>query len=113
MGRLDKVNEQMRRELSFIIQRDMEDPRLNFVSITYVQVSKDLRSARVYYSILGDAKAAQDAHAAFQSARGHIRKLLGRAMLMRFTPELNFIFDDSIVRSAQIEEKLKEIEDGD
>ncbi len=111
MGRLDKVNEQIRREVSFIIQRDMEDPRLKFVSITYVEVSKDLRYAKIFYSVLGDHKAIEGAHAAFQTAKGHIRKLLGKSMLMRFTPESNFLFDDSIVKSVEVDQKLKELGD--
>lgn len=113
MGRLDKINEQLKREISFIVQRDMEDPRFQFVSITHVDVSKDLRHAKIHYSVLGDFKAAESAYAAFQSAKGHIRKLLGKNMPLKFIPELNFVFDDSILNSAKIEETIREINEDD
>jgi ribosome-binding factor A len=75
MSRLDKVNHQLKREISVVIQRELGDPRLGFVTIVEVKTSPDLRSAKVFYSVLGNAKQIQGAKYALESARGMIRRL--------------------------------------
>lgn len=111
MGRMDKVNSQMKREISLIIQRELGDPRLQFVTITHVEVSPDLRNAKVHYSFLGDVKSVDDIQKGLDGARGMIRKLVGQQMKIRYNPELSFHFDRSIEESLRIEKTLKEIED--
>lgn len=111
MGRMEKVNQQIKREIGQILQQEISDPRLEFVSIMTVQTSKDLRSARVYYSVLGDSKKHDAAHQGLEKAAGFIRKLLGNRLNIRYTPQLTFIYDDSIETSARIEETIKEIHD--
>ena len=109
MGRLDRVNEQIKREISGILQKQLGDPRLEFVTITEVIVSRDLRQAKVYFSVLGNPKQREDSLKCLESARGIIRKQLGQRMMIRYTPELFFIYDQSLEASARIEQALQEI----
>ena len=111
MGRIDRVNQQVKRELGRIIQQEMSDPRLQFVTITEVDVSRDLRNARIRFSVLGEEDKIQAAQQGLEGARGTIRKLLGQSMSLRYTPELFFIYDQSVEMSVRIEETLKEIHD--
>lgn len=111
MGRIDKVNQQVKREIGRILQREVSDPRLQFVTITEVDVSKDLHNAKVRFSVLGDVSQVHAAQKGLESARGMIRRLLGQSMNIRYTPELFFVYDESIEMSARLEETLKEIRD--
>lgn len=109
MERIDRVNRQVKRELGRIIQQELSDPRLQFVTITEVDVSRDLRNARIRFSVLGEKGRVQAAEQGLEGARGMIRKLLGQSMSIRHTPELFFIYDQSVEMSVRIEETLKEI----
>jgi len=109
MGRIEKVNQQVKREIGRIIQQELGDPRLQFVIITEVDVSRDLRNARIRFSVLGNESQIQAAQQGLQGARGMIRKLLGKSMTIRHTPELFFIYDQAVEMSARIEESMKTI----
>ena len=111
MERIKKVNQEVKREIGRIIQRELGDPRLEFVTITEVDVSRDLRNARIRFSVLGEASKAQAAQKGLEGAKGMIRKLLGKNMILRYVPELFFIYDQSVEMSVRIEETLKEIND--
>ena len=111
MGRMEKINKQIQREISLILQRELADPRLQFVTITSAEVSKDLQHAKVTFTVLGAAKEVEQAQRSLDGARGIIRKYIGQRIEMRYTPEIFFIYDESVERSARIEEKLKEIHD--
>lgn len=113
MERIKRVNEQIKREISLIIQEELGDPRLDFVTITGVEVSRDLQTARVYFSVLGDAAAAQAAQQALKTASGMIRRLVGGRVKIRYTPSFSFVYDKSIEVSARIEEALREIRHDD
>lgn len=111
MGRLERVNQQVKRQIGEILQRELADPRLRFVTITEVDVSRDLHNAKIRFSVLGEGRRVDAALEGFERAKGLIRKLLGKSMNMRYTPELFFIYDPSIEMGARIEETLKEIRD--
>ena len=111
MARIEKVNQQIKREIGRILQQELGDPRLQFVTITKVDVSRDLRSAKIFFSVLGAAAQRHAAQHGLEGARGMIRKLLGQNINIRFTPELFFVYDSSIEFNARIEETLKEIHD--
>ncbi len=111
MPRMGKVNNQLKREISVSILTQLTDPRLEFITITHVETSKDLRSAKVFYSILGNAQKREEAQQGLDGARGIIRKLVGERLIMRCIPELSFIYDRTLELSARIEETLKEIKD--
>ena len=109
MGRIDKINQMIKREVGEIIFKEIKDPRLEFVTITEVVVTKDLQHAKIYYSVLGNKDQAQKTQEGLSSARGFIRKLIGQRVRMRYTPEVEFIFDPTIEYSARIEAALEEI----
>jgi len=109
MSRIDRVNQQLKREIGQIIQQDLRDPRLEFVSITSVDVSRDLRSAKVFFSVLGDEHQAGVAQQGLDSARGIIRKFVAQRIKLRYTPDFIFSYDKTMEQGARIEETLKEI----
>ena len=109
MDRMDKINEQLKKEISIILQKELGDPRVKFVTITKADVSRDLKFAKVSFSVLGNNQKVQDAQKGLDKAKGFIRKFVGESMKMRYTPELLFIHDRSLEYSARIEETLKEI----
>ncbi len=109
MGRIDRINEQMKREISQMLLRDFQDPRLEFVSITSVNVSRDLRHAKVQFSVFGNKEQLHLAEEALNRAKGLVRKLIGQRIRMRYTPEIEFIYDESLEYSARIEETLERI----
>jgi len=112
MSRIDRVNHQLKREIGAIIQKELEDPRLEFVTITEADISRDLRHAKIYFSVLGNRQQADISRRGLEGASGIIRKYVGQNMKMRYTPELTFYYDESLQKSARIEETLKEIHDG-
>ncbi len=111
MARMERVNQQLKREISMILQRDLSDPRFQFVTITAVETSKDIRHAKVYFSVLGDEKQVNKATEGLEKASGMIRRLVAQKMEIRNTPELVFYYDQSLERSSQIDEALQEIKD--
>jgi ribosome-binding factor A len=109
--RADRVGDQIRAEISDIIARELHDPGFGFLTITRVRVTSDLQVARVYYTTLGDAQARRNTERAFERAAPFIRRQLGRRLRLRRTPELQFLFDDSIEREDRVEQLLREIHD--
>ncbi|MEI7998064.1 MAG: 30S ribosome-binding factor RbfA [Candidatus Omnitrophota bacterium] len=109
--RLEKVNETIKRELSKMIQvGDINDPRVNLVTIMNVDVSKDLHYARVKFSVLrDDPKVIKAAGEGLDSCSGYIRKLIGQRMVLRYIPEFHFYFDKSVQYAAQLDATLEEI----
>ena len=110
MGRIDRVNELMKREVSQIIREELQDPRIQFVTVTYVKVSPDLRYAKVSFSVLNGVEEAEKTLKGLNQARGLVRKLIGQRIKMRYTPEIEFVHDKSAEYGAFIEEKLREIQ---
>lgn len=109
-SRIDRVSEEVKRELSAVL-RELKDPRLkgSMVSVVSVRVTKDLKYAKAYISILGDEKAAKAAMAAVRSAGGFIRKAIGHRLNLRNTPEFTFVEDDGIAYGAHISQILKDL----
>lgn len=111
MPRIDRVNVMIKKEIGNIIQQgEISDPRVKFVTIQSVDVSKDLQHARVRFSILSDAQVDIDsAIEGLESCRGYIRKLVGSRIDLRYTPEIQFIFDKGVQHAAYIDQQLEEI----
>ena len=109
-NRIGRINEEIQRELSDLL-RNLKDPRVQntMISITRVETTPDLRWAKVYVSFL-EADRAKEAIKGLQSAGGYLRRELGRALQLRYTPELQFIGDDSILEGAHILEVLRDVE---
>ena len=109
--RIARLRELFKEEISIILQREMKDPRIGFVSITDVELSQDLRHAKVFVSILGDAEAKTKTMAGLGNARGFVRKELGRRIRLRYTPEVMFRLDDSIERGVRVQRLLRQVAD--
>jgi len=87
----------------------IKDPRLRGVTFTEVRVSKDLRHARVYFSVVGDEIRRQEVALGLQSAKGVIKRELAKHVRLRYMPEIEFTFDDSLNYAARIQQILKEL----
>ena len=109
MGRMERVNELMKREIGMIVLKDLQDPRFQFVSITSVIVSPDFEDARVRFSFLGDPAQAGKIQEALTRAGGIVRRLVSQRMELRHTPRLEFVYDPSLEYSAGVEGILEEI----
>lgn len=93
--RPEKIANEMREYISTIIHEELKDPRIGFVTITRIEVTADIRNAKVFFSVLGDKEEKERATEGLNSAVGFIRKLLGTRMRTKFTPELIFKLDES------------------
>lgn len=107
VNRINRINEEFRKELSDII-RNMKDPRIPMMtSVVTVHVTQDLRYAKIYVSVLGNEAEQKEALAALKKSAGYVRRELGSRMNMRYTPEPVFELDHSIEHGARISELLK------
>lgn len=110
VDRIARISEEVRREISSIIQNDLKDPRLpQMISVTSVNVTKDLRHAKVFISVLGNEEQKKNALSALKSAAGFIRREVGSRMEIRYTPEMHFELDDSIEHGAYMSQLLNKI----
>ena len=106
-----RINEEVKREISNIIQNEIKDPRLTaMVSVTDVKVTRDLRYAKVFVSIFGkDDEEKNNTFIALKNASGYIRRELAERVDIRHIPELQFVFDESIEYGNKIEKIIDEI----
>lgn len=107
--RVGRVGEQIKKELSLIIQSELKDPRIGFITVTGVEVTNDLSQAKVYLSVLGSEEQKEETLKAIAKAKGFLRSELGRKISLRHTPELIFKFDSSIEYGSRIEKLLESI----
>jgi ribosome-binding factor A len=112
-SRTDRLADQLRSELAELLAREVHDPGIGFVTLTRVQVSPDLGSARVLYTALGDDTARKRSRHALERAAPFLRRQLGARLRLRRVPELRFIYDDSIAGQDRIEQILNEIRAGE
>jgi ribosome-binding factor A len=116
--RTARVNEVVREVLAEELER-LSDPRLGFITLTDVEVSRDLRHANVYYSALGKKGAQQTQEevdataAALVSSTRHLRSVLSREVRLKYLPELHFKVDPSIAQGQRVEQILRELRDGE
>ena len=109
-NRIGRINEEIKKEMSALI-RNLKDPRVQdtMISITHVQTTPDLRYAKVYVSFLPEEKA-KDALKGLKSASGYLRRELGSALNLRYTPELVWELDDSITYGAKMLKLINSLE---
>ncbi len=107
--RTGRVGEQIKKEISGIIQTELKDPRIGFITVTGVEVTGDLSLARVYLSILGSDEQKEETLHAIGRAKGFLRSELGRRVRLRHTPDIEFRFDSSIEYGSRIEALLQQI----
>ncbi|MDP4092530.1 MAG: 30S ribosome-binding factor RbfA [Bacillota bacterium] len=103
MDRTDRISEEMKKEISSIINNELKDPRLpKIISLTAVNVTRDLRYAKVFVSVFGTEEEKKNAINGLKSAAGFIRREVGHRIQMRYTPEIQFELDNSIEKGAYI-----------
>ena len=107
-ARMRRINELMREVLGGAITTELQDPRIGFVTVTAVETSPDLRSARVFVSVLGDAAQRKATLSGLASAHGVLQSAVAREMRIKRTPTLSFHYDDSIERGARLSKLLDE-----
>ena len=104
--RIDRISEEVRHEVDRIIREELHDPRVSGTfSITRAEVTRDLRYAKIYVSVLEDDKR-DDLMKALKSAAGYVRRSLGKNMLIRYAPELQFVSDQNIAYGVHIAKML-------
>lgn len=108
-----RINEEVKREVSNIIQNEIKDPRLTaMVSVTDVKVTRDLRYAKVFVSIFGkNDEEKNNTFVALKNASGYIRKEIGQRINLRYNPQIIFELDDSINYGMHIEELIQRVKD--
>ena len=114
-SRTQRVADYLQRELALLIQQEVADPRVGMVSLTGVDVSRDLAHAKVWFTRLGSdsAEEAGEAAMALNGAAGYLRTLLSREATMRSVPRLRFVFDASVGRGRHMEDLIREAAERD
>ncbi len=109
---MQKINQQLKRQITEIIQRETDDPDLEFLSITAVRTTSDLQEAKVYYSLLNEEKYPK-AKVALNKMKGFIRGALGKRVRLKVLPQLVFFPDESIRYSVDVYKKIEDIKEED
>jgi len=114
-ARTQRVADHLQRELAEVLQREVRDPRVGMVSITGVEVSRDLAHAKVYYTRLGSDSAdeAREVTTVLNGMAGFLRSELSRGSTMRSVPQLRFYFDASIGQGMKMDELIRQAKDAD
>jgi ribosome-binding factor A len=107
--RSEKVADLIQKEISEMLLRTLKDPRIGFVTITRVTVSEDCRLAKVYFSVTGTLTERKRSTEGLNSAKGYVRKELGRRVRLKYTPEIMFQFDPSIEYAIHIGEVIHQL----
>jgi ribosome-binding factor A len=110
--RSERLGELILAEISDLITREIKDPRIGFVTFTRVEMSNDLRHAKVFVSIIGAELEKARTLQGLSSATGYIRRRLGRALHLRYTPEIAFLVDESLAHGAKIAQILRQLHAG-
>jgi ribosome-binding factor A len=111
MSRVERVAEALRKEISNIIHDELKDPRIGFVTVTRIEVTHDLRYAKIFFSVLGTEKEESDTNEALASGVGFIRRLIAQRIKLRLVPEIRFIQDKSSEYSVHIMQELEKIKE--
>ena len=106
LQRQRRVADQIRRELSEIIRLELKDPRVAMITLTDVEVSPDLSHAKVFFTQLGDAAVREATAAGLKRAAGFLRSALGQRVKIYVTPELHFVYDDSIENGIRLSQLI-------
>jgi len=110
--RYHRVGEQIHKEISSLLLKGLKDPRIGFVTITAVDVTADMRYAKVFFTVMGDDLARSNSEQGLNSSASFIRRELGKRLGLRYIPEISFHFDASLDYGNRIESLLREIHTG-
>jgi ribosome-binding factor A len=111
-NRTHRVGDQILKEISNLLLRKVKDPRLKGVSVTDVVMSRDLRHAYVYYSLFWKGQQKKEAHEGFESAKGFIRREIGERLQLRYVPDIQFRYDESLDYGQKMERLLAKLGPG-
>ena len=111
--RADRVAAQIHKVLSEVLAKKIKDPRLDMAVVTGGKMSRDIKTAIVYYTVSGDKRAKASAAKGFQEARGYIKRTLAGRLGLRYMPEINFCYDESIEYGAHIDNLIRSIQTND
>lgn len=109
--RPERVAEQLHKEISQMLMLGIKDPRIALVTVTGVDVTRDLRLARVYYTVTGDENDRRSAEQGLRSSAAFIRRQLGQVMRLRYIPEIRFDYDRAVDSGRRIDELLRQVKD--
>jgi ribosome-binding factor A len=107
--RASRVGEQIHKEISAMLVKGIKDPRIGFVTITAVEVTRDLSIAKVFFTVVGDDTARKESEKGLKSSVPYIRREIGRRIRMRHVPEIRFQYDKSLEYGTRIESLIQEI----
>ena len=112
-SRSDRVGGRIKQEMAELLRKEISDPCLTRATITAVKVSADLRHAKIYFTTPGTEGASQAALEGFSRARGFVKRELAQRLGLRYMPDLQFFYDDSIDRGERIEQLIKMVKEND
>jgi len=112
-NRPERVAQMVQELLGQLFARGMRDPRIGLVTITGVKMSPDLREARVYWTVHGDAEQRKQTAKGLEKARGFLRRGIATEIKLRVTPDLHFTYDEAIDRGERIEQLIRQVHDED
>ena len=104
-----RVGDQILREIALLLLERVKDPRVRDVTVTGISLSNDLKLARVYYSVMGDEKAAERAQSGLDRAKGFIKREIGLRMSLRYIPQITFVHDPTLESGSHMDRVLKKI----
>ena len=107
--RAQRVAETIHQEISNLLIKGLKDPRIGFVTITSVDVTSDLRQAKVYFTLMGSQDDRQQNQSGLDSSASYVRQQLGKVLRLRYIPEIHFIYDASVDYGQHIEKLLSEV----
>ena len=108
--RVEKLQELIKQEMSKMLLKELKDPRIGFVTVTDVEMTGDLREAKIYVSIMGGEEQVTSSLEGLNSALGFIRREIGQRVRLRFTPEISFALDTSLDYGDHIQKLLLQVE---
>jgi ribosome-binding factor A len=110
--RMQRIDHEIQRVLGTLISQELKDPRLGFTTVTRVEITQDLKHAKVFVSIIGDRHVAKQTMDALSHASRFLRGELGREVKLRYTPELQFVEDRTTERAINLAKTLREVSGG-
>ncbi|MFQ1004641.1 30S ribosome-binding factor RbfA [Gilliamella sp. CG22] len=110
-NRSSRVGHELQKEIAIILQREIKDPRLGMVTVSGVDISRDLSYAKVFVTFLNDddPQIIEQGLTVLNDAKGYIRTLIGKAMRLRIIPEIKFFYDESLVKGMQMSSLVSDV----
>ena len=108
--RSSRIGDQIRKDVSEIILHGLKDPKSGFITVIDVELTDDLRYAKIFYTVLGDEKAKKESQQGLKRAKGYIQREIGKRIRLKHTPEISFKYDHTIEKAERIEQLLKQVQ---